>query len=68
MLTASGGMPSSHSALCIALTTAVALVQGIQGPLFPVCLGVSLIVMYDATGVRYHAGMQAEVRMTHNQS
>ncbi|RVW90378.1 hypothetical protein CK203_045705 [Vitis vinifera] len=28
---------------------------------FPVCLGFSLIVMYDATGVRRHSGMQAEV-------
>eukprot|EP00270_Netrium_digitus_P019316 TRINITY_DN7593_c0_g1_i4.p1 TRINITY_DN7593_c0_g1~~TRINITY_DN7593_c0_g1_i4.p1 ORF type:complete len:432 (+),score=66.15 TRINITY_DN7593_c0_g1_i4:52-1296(+) len=57
----SGGMPSSHSALCMALTTSVAILHGIAGPLFPVCLGFSLIVMYDATGVRYHAGMQAEV-------
>lgn len=61
MLVASGGMPSSHSALCIALTASVALTYGVAGPLFPVCLGFSLIVMYDATGVRYHAGMQAEV-------
>lgn len=29
--------------------------------MFPVCLGFSLIVMYDAIGVRRHAGMQAEV-------
>ncbi|KAI3756881.1 hypothetical protein L1987_56705 [Smallanthus sonchifolius] len=29
--------------------------------LFPVSLGFSLIVMYDAFGVRRHAGMQAEV-------
>eukprot|EP00897_Mesotaenium_endlicherianum_P009600 jgi/Mesen1/8669/ME000504S08103 len=61
MLMGSGGMPSSHSALCLALTTSVALTHGVTGPLFPVCLGFSLIVMYDATGVRYHAGMQAEV-------
>lgn len=61
MVMASGGMPSSHSALVIALTVSVALLHGCSGPLFPVCLGFSLIVMYDATGVRYHAGMQAEV-------
>ncbi|XP_010055015.2 uncharacterized protein LOC104443360 [Eucalyptus grandis] len=58
---ASGGMPSSHSALCIALTTSVALCHGISDSLFPVCLGFSSIVMYDAIGVRRHAGMQAEV-------
>lgn len=58
---ASGGMPSSHSALCTALTTSVALCHGVADSLFPVCLGFSLIVMYDAIGVRRHAGMQAEV-------
>lgn len=61
MLLGSGGMPSSHSALCVALTTSVAICHGISDALFPVCLGFSLIVMYDATGVRRHAGMQAEV-------
>ena len=61
MALGSGGMPSSHSALCVALTTSVAICHGIGDALFPVCLGFSLIVMYDATGVRRHAGMQAEV-------
>ncbi|MCL7046608.1 hypothetical protein MKW94_010139 [Papaver nudicaule] len=58
---ASGGMPSSHSALCTALTTSVALSHGVADSMFPVCLGFSLIVMYDAIGVRRHAGMQAQV-------
>lgn len=61
MLVGSGGMPSSHAALCVALTTSVALCHGLSDSLFPVCLGFSLIVMYDAAGVRRHAGMQAEV-------
>lgn len=61
ILFASGGMPSSHSALCTALTTSVALCHGVADSLFPVCLGFSLIVMYDAIGVRRHAGMQAAV-------
>ncbi|KAK6918218.1 Protein of unknown function DUF212 [Dillenia turbinata] len=61
ILFTSGGMPSSHSALCTALTTSVALCHGVADSLFPVCLGFSLIVMYDAIGVRRHAGMQAEV-------
>ncbi|XP_056174132.1 uncharacterized protein LOC115677989 isoform X2 [Syzygium oleosum] len=60
ILFACGGMPSSHSALCTALTTSVALCHGMTDSLFPVCLGFSLIVMYDAIGVRRHAGMQAE--------
>lgn len=61
IMCASGGMPSSHSALCTALTTSVALCHGVADSLFPVCLGFTLIVMYDAAGVRRHAGMQAEV-------
>ncbi|XP_024996282.1 uncharacterized protein LOC112529298 [Cynara cardunculus var. scolymus] len=61
IMCASGGMPSSHSALCTALTTSVAICHGVADSLFPVCLGFSLIVMYDAIGVRRHAGMQAEV-------
>jgi acid phosphatase family membrane protein YuiD len=61
MLLGSGGMPSSHSALCVGLTTSVALCHGVSDCLFPVCLGFTLIVMYDAAGVRRHAGRQAEV-------
>ncbi|XP_038987578.1 uncharacterized membrane protein YuiD-like isoform X3 [Phoenix dactylifera] len=61
MLFSSGGMPSSHSALCMALTASVGLCHGAADSLFPVCLGFSLIVMYDAIGVRRHAGMQVEV-------
>ncbi|CAI5528109.1 unnamed protein product [Closterium sp. Naga37s-1] len=61
MVVSSGGMPSSHTALCVAVTTSVALLHGVGGPLFPVCLAFSSIIMYDATNVRYHAGVQAEV-------
>ena len=83
----SGGMPSSHSALCSvrclavsgqsccsmlyclgtetyslirgwvqAVTTATALEFGLGSSLFAVSLAFSLIVMYDAAGVRRHAG------------
>ncbi|BDA43978.1 Uncharacterized membrane protein YuiD [Coccomyxa sp. Obi] len=57
----SGGMPSSHSALCTAVTTAVGLEFGLASSLFAVSLCFTLITMYDATGVRYHSGKQAEV-------
>ncbi|EFJ51861.1 hypothetical protein VOLCADRAFT_79562 [Volvox carteri f. nagariensis] len=60
-LVSSGGMPSSHTALIIALTTAVAVQDGTDSSLFAMCLVISLIVMYDATGVRLHAGRQATV-------
>ncbi|XP_020582064.1 uncharacterized protein LOC110025759 isoform X2 [Phalaenopsis equestris] len=61
-----GGMPSSHSALCMALTASVAFCHGVGDSLFAVCLGFSLIVMYDAIGVRRHAGMQAQVCAFHS--
>lgn len=64
IISSSGGMPSSHSALCTALTTSVALCHGVADSLFPVSLGFTLIVMYDAIGVRRHAGMQAQVHTT----
>lgn len=56
-----GGMPSAHSASVTALTVAVVLEDGFKSPLFVICLVFSLIVMYDATGVRRAAGKQAEI-------
>lgn len=56
-----GGMPSSHSALVTSLTTVVALLEGLDSPLFAVSLIFSGIVMYDAAGVRRAAGKQARV-------
>ncbi len=56
-----GGMPSAHSASVTALTVAVVLENGFKSPLFVMCLVFSLIVMYDATGVRRAAGKQAEI-------
>ncbi|GIL82202.1 hypothetical protein Vretimale_7146 [Volvox reticuliferus] len=60
-LISSGGMPSSHTALIVALTTAIAIENGTNSSLFAMCLVIALIVMYDATGVRLHAGRQATV-------
>ena len=57
----SGGMPSSHTALVVGLTTSIALQFGLGSVYFPLSLAFSLIVMYDAAGVRRHAGKQAQV-------
>ena len=59
-MVASGGMPSSHSALVTALSTSVGMTQGFDSPLFVVCAAFSFIVMYDASGVRRAAGEQAQ--------
>ncbi|MBQ9279812.1 MAG: divergent PAP2 family protein [Clostridia bacterium] len=57
----SGGMPSSHSALVMSITTYAALLRGIQSFEFAACLIFASIVMYDAAGVRRAAGKQARV-------
>ena len=56
-----GGMPSSHAAAVSALTTAVGLKEGFGTTLFGVTLYFSLIVMYDAAGLRQAAGRQAAI-------
>lgn len=57
----SGGMPSSHTSLVVGLTTSIAHQYGLGSVHFPLALAFTLIVMYDAAGVRRHAGKQAEV-------
>lgn len=59
LMTSTGGMPSSHSAAVTALTTAIAFETGLGSPLFAVSAIFAVIVMFDATGIRYQAGQQA---------
>lgn len=56
-----GGMPSSHTSTIVSLTTAIGLTAGFSSNEFAICVVVSSIVMFDATGVRRHAGYHAEV-------
>jgi len=60
-LVASGGMPSSHSALVGALVTSVAMLQGFGSVAFGIAAVVALIVMYDSAGVRQSVGQQSIV-------
>ncbi len=57
---AAGGMPSSHSALVTSTALAVGLHIGFDTPLFAVAVALAMVVVYDATGVRRQAGMQAK--------
>jgi len=57
----SGGMPSSHTACVIGLTTSIGVINGTHNEMFAIGLVFSLVVMYDASGVRLHAGRQASV-------
>lgn len=56
-----GGMPSSHAAAVSALSTAVGLREGFGSVLFGVTLYFSLVIMYDAAGLRRAAGRQAVI-------
>lgn len=61
LLTSTGGMPSSHSGAVTALSTAIALQEGFDSTMFAISAIFSVIVMFDASGVRRHAGRQATV-------
>lgn len=56
-----GGMPSSHSALVTSLTTVIGVQYGLGSPLFAIAAISSLIVMYDARGVRQQSGQHARI-------
>ncbi|XP_078164646.1 uncharacterized protein LOC144559493 isoform X1 [Carex rostrata] len=55
----SGGMPSSICATVAALATAIGLQEGAHTSAFALALVFASIVMYDASGIRFHAGRQA---------
>ncbi|KAF5199351.1 Acid phosphatase/vanadium-dependent haloperoxidase-related protein, partial [Thalictrum thalictroides] len=57
----SGGMPSSHSSTVTALAVAIGFQDGVGASTFGLAVVLAAVVMYDATGVRLHAGRQAEV-------
>ena len=54
-----GGMPSSHSALVCGVALCAFTTYGYQSPVFALAMVMALIVMYDATGVRWAAGLHA---------
>lgn len=59
LFTTTGGMPSSHAAGVMSLSTTVGFLTGFDSVMFSVALGYALVVMYDAAGVRRAAGKQA---------
>ena len=56
-----GGMPSSHSAVVVALCTMVGKEYGINSAIFGIAVIFAFVVMYDAAGVRRAAGKQAKL-------
>src|SRR5258708_18041567 len=60
-LASAGGMPSSHTALVLSLTTVIGSKRGINTPEFAISAIFTAVVMYDATGVRRAAVRQPPV-------
>ena len=56
-----GGMPSSHSAVVVALATRVGVDTGVSSVAFALATVFAAIVMYDAAGVRRAVSLQARV-------
>lgn len=59
VLLSAGGMPSSHSALVVSATHAIGLYLGFDDPLFALAVAITMIVTYDAAGIRRQAGLHA---------
>ncbi|XP_047082512.1 uncharacterized protein LOC124693100 [Lolium rigidum] len=57
----SGGMPSTHSAAVVAVTTSLALERGFADSIFGMSVVFASIVMYDAQGVRREVGKHARL-------
>ncbi len=56
-----GGMPSSHTAFLVSLTTMIALREGLGSTSFAISTALTLVVVYDAMGVRLQTGKQSRV-------
>lgn len=60
LLDGSGGMPSSHSAFSFSLVTSIGLGEGVNSAIFALALVFAFITAYDAMGIRYESGKQAQ--------
>jgi len=61
LMFSTGGMPSSHTASVVALTTAAGLTFGLSSFSFAATFMFSMVVMIDAMGVRRETGEQAKI-------
>ena len=56
-----GGMPSAHSAMVTALTITVGEISGVSSVEVAISVVFTLVVIYDAMGVRRQAGEHAKM-------
>lgn len=61
LLDGAGGIPSSHTTVTSCLTTLIGLNMGFNNPVFALSAIFSLVVMYDAMGIRYETEKQAKI-------
>ncbi|HKJ37266.1 MAG TPA: divergent PAP2 family protein [Anaerolineales bacterium] len=60
LLLTTGGMPSSHSSLLTATTLGIGMYHGFDNPVFAIAFAITMVVVYDAAGVRRQAGIHAQ--------
>lgn len=56
-----GGMPSCHSAVVTSVALSIGITEGFNTSIFALALVFAIVVMHDASGVRYETGKQALV-------
>ena len=57
----SGGMPSSHTACFTAASLTIGFRLGFDSALFALAVAMTVIIVYDATNVRYAVGQQGKL-------
>jgi acid phosphatase family membrane protein YuiD len=60
-LSSAGGMPSSHSAVVVALAMRIGMDEGVSSPTFAVAFVFAGVVLYDAAGIRRAVSVQARI-------
>ncbi len=56
-----GGMPSSHAAVVTSLTYVMGYYNGIDSPSFALALVMTLLILRDATGIRWQLGNNSKI-------
>lgn len=57
----SGGMPSSHTACFTATALTIGFRNGFDSSIFALAVAMTVIIVYDATNVRYAVGQQGKL-------
>ena len=60
-MTSAGGMPSSHSAVVVALAARIGMEDGMASTTFAIATVFAGVVLYDAAGIRRAVSIQARI-------